>query len=242
MISFAAIMSGCSGVLTGVDIWHAVKQEDLPAIRKYAKEGGDLNVKSYSGWVTPLIFACEHDKLLSFKVLLELGADPNQLCNAGAHPMIDAAGKADPTWIREALKWGGDPNATNSTSINSIPDTPLVYAAGKGHLENVRLLVEAGANVDFLIAKRHDTALTNAISGNHFDIVLFLLNHGADYLAPKGDGEVFSFIYRLKTRKQLPNVYTAEQNRLLDEIIQWLRNDGFDIDKAVWNGDNWTIH
>jgi len=60
-------LSACSLDPAGVDIWSAVANEDLPVIRAYVQQGGDLNVGASTRRRTPLIHALELDKRLSKK-------------------------------------------------------------------------------------------------------------------------------------------------------------------------------
>ena len=55
----------------------------------------------------------------------------------------------------------------------------LLYAAREGHMETVRLLVEGGANVNVQSADKF-SPLVEAIVNAHFDLAMYLLEHGAD--------------------------------------------------------------
>ena len=57
--------------------------------------------------------------------------------------------------------------------------TALLYAAREGHIDTVRALVEAGANVNLLSADKF-SPLVEAITNAHFDLAMYLLAHGAD--------------------------------------------------------------
>eukprot|EP00056_Hartaetosiga_gracilis_P009559 m.137681 g.137681 ORF g.137681 m.137681 type:complete len:277 (+) comp13149_c0_seq10:527-1357(+) len=57
--------------------------------------------------------------------------------------------------------------------------TPLIVACGEGHLEVVKVLVSAGADVN-KIPERGRTAVLEASTYGHFDIVEVLLGNGAD--------------------------------------------------------------
>jgi ankyrin repeat protein len=63
--------------------------------------------------------------------------------------------------------------------------TPLIVAAERGHVEAVRLLIGAGANVDthddLMIG---DTAIKRAVEERHLEIVRILLEAGADPTIP----------------------------------------------------------
>ena len=56
-------------------------------------------------------------------------------------------------------------------------DTPLMKAAGKGHLEMVDLLISKGANINY--ATILGTALIGAAGGGHKEVVKILLHRGA---------------------------------------------------------------
>ena len=58
--------------------------------------------------------------------------------------------------------------------------TPLIEAARKGHIEIVKILLDAGADIDREDAyKWMNTPLLWAVSYNHYEIVKFLLDAGA---------------------------------------------------------------
>jgi ankyrin repeat protein len=57
-------------------------------------------------------------------------------------------------------------------------ETALHLAAGEGHLEIVKLLLEHGADVNAKTA--YETALHLAAGEGHLEIVKLLLEHGAD--------------------------------------------------------------
>jgi uncharacterized protein len=143
------------------------------------------------------------EKLDFVKALLARGADPNARTTknpnygmkvkggngnlVGATPFLIAAQANDIAIMRELLANGADPNlATN------LGTTPLMVAAGIGHLpgmsrsteanalEAVKLCVELGAEVN-AVNKNGDTALHGA-AWRHFadSIVQFLVDHGAN--------------------------------------------------------------
>ena len=86
----------------------------------------------------------------------------------------EAARAGDTARITAALADGADVNAKARYDV-----TALVFAAGSGRLEAVKLLVARGANVNaedsFYRARATEMALTNG----HSDVALFLLQNGA---------------------------------------------------------------
>ena len=71
----------------------------------------------------------------------------------------------------------------NKPEIISQPDmancTALFYAAGLGHMEMVKLLIDAGADINTQ-ARNGRTALYNAVRFLHDDIAKLLISKGAD--------------------------------------------------------------
>ena len=142
------------------------------------------------------------ERLNFVKALLARGADPNARTRrnpnygmkvkggngnlVGATPFLIAAQANDVAVMRELLAHGADPN-----TATDLGTTPLMLAAGIGHLpgmsrsteanalEAVKLCVELGADLN-AVNKNGDTALHGA-AWRHFadSIVTFLVEHGA---------------------------------------------------------------
>jgi ankyrin repeat protein len=72
------------------------------------------------------------------------------------------------------LKAGADPKVARWNG-----ETPLMIAAGAGSAEAVRLLLDAGVDVNGAEPKRGQTALMWAASEGHADVVSLLLERGA---------------------------------------------------------------
>ena len=87
--------------------------------------------------------------------------------------LVDAAQRGDTALVEELLKEGADPNTTSGGA------SPLVFAAEEGHIDIVRLLLQAGANINEG-DNGNITPLICASTRGYAPIVRLLLDAGAD--------------------------------------------------------------
>ncbi|MCG7521739.1 ankyrin repeat domain-containing protein [Ruegeria sp. Ofav3-42] len=76
--------------------------------------------------------------------------------------------------VRVLLERGADPNAS------SLLGTPLIIAAGRKHAEIVELLLNNGADLELAGGKEKHAPMHAAAHAGATDIVLILIDHGAD--------------------------------------------------------------
>ncbi len=94
---------------------------------------------------------------------------------------ISSAG-GDVEKIRELLAKGVDPNHRFLHLQREFQpyETPIIAAAENGHLDIVKMLVEAGADIDAQNTYNSQTALFKAVLNRHRKVVDYLLDKGAD--------------------------------------------------------------
>ena len=173
------------------DAAEAITNHNSDKVRKLL-QGKPLSVINLQDekYLQPLnVFAIWNQDFNSLKVLTELGADPNLQSKSGRSAMIEAAGNAqvgdDNRYLKYLIANGGDVNAV-SKAENVMNRTPLI-AASRYKLENVKLLVEAGANPNYIYRYNDkdntiESGLHVALRSNRIDIVNYLIfEQGVDY-------------------------------------------------------------
>jgi ankyrin repeat protein len=129
-------------------------------------------------------------------------------------------------YVRLFLKYGGQVNdyAPNGTNLNTSP----ILAASCYRLESVKLLVEAGANVNFedTLTKPPTTALYYASLYEEIEIIKYLLEHGADYkkLLFVGNHNRQDYIMDFLRRMDFSN--DSKKNKTKQEVIEFLEKRG----------------
>jgi uncharacterized protein len=124
--------------------------------------------------LTPLYHAVYLGYYLIVKLLLEAGATLAAEW-LGKSPLSTVAGIGDVGIARLFLEQGVD---VNFGGKNGNP--PLVLASWRGHVEVVRLLLNAGANLETKDREYGLSAVRLAAESGHHEVVRLLLEAGAD--------------------------------------------------------------
>lgn len=170
---------GCSGDNRVHKLIKAIDAGDSNAV-DFLLDDETLDVKATEdSGATLLLHALTAQNKAIYVKLLEKGASPNQCDRSGRCVMNQAAEEEDSFWLSQALAHGGDPDALN-TGNRHIPNcTPLFYAIYKRRVQNTKILIDAGANVNH----RHSFGLAplrEAAGNGKFESVVALLEAGAD--------------------------------------------------------------
>jgi uncharacterized protein len=122
-----------------------------------------------------LIFALENRRYRAVKVLLEAGANPNLQTPDGADSPLMVAAQLPIKYLRLLLRYGGNPNDSSRMGKYVGWRTPLSMAAEcRSGLKSVKLLIEAGANPEY-VTQIHSSALNNAVRSRSLDVVNYLV-------------------------------------------------------------------
>lgn len=190
----ASAKDGCTDILhfllaAGVDfekrdqigatpIFYASEHGQTETARVLIEAGVDVNRQAIDGW-TPLEVAVACGHLDTARVLEAAGAKLERElgCSASGEPFrpafIAAASSGHEEWVRNFMRWGVDMEQPDPKSGG----TPLIVAATYGHLGVVRLLVEAGADLEAYDYEGF-TALVNATTAAQPHVVQYLIEKG----------------------------------------------------------------
>lgn len=154
----------------------AAAKGDLAKVRAHLAKDVHVNAPhNYSGR-TALIEAVFGGHLDVARLLLESGADINwRDAGTGFTPLGWAANEANLPLVRRLfIEHGANLELGNESGL-----TPMMVAAGGGHLLVVQALLYAGANVN-TPANDGRTALSFARARKHTEVVAVLLDSGGE--------------------------------------------------------------
>ena len=180
------------------DLAKAVDNEDtIKIIDIIAKNKSLLESREPKFGQTLLLMAVKTLKFESAKTLVSLGADPNnQDKYGGSSPLMEAASIMlvdlnnfgnNPKYLKLLLEHGGDPNAEEKgvrPEGYNARYTPLLRACQISNFDYVKMLVNAGAKVNYINEYEMSPLGVASLDGRNPDIVLYLIEKGADFKRP----------------------------------------------------------
>lgn len=202
-----------------LELAEAAAVGDVARLDAVLAGGADVNVVGREG-VTAAFFAVIHESKRGFRYLLEHGANPNvPTLRDGNSAMSMSAMLADPAYLSEAIKHGGDINFVNALNGR----TPIFDAINHMRADNVKILIAGGANLNVL-DKLGQTPVVAATAIQRFDLVYLMLEAGADPMTRTRAGD--TVLDRIG-RSQLPA--TAVQYPWKLKVIGLLKSKGLDV-------------
>lgn len=145
-----------------------------PIGRQQIDQGGGLAVRGYPMGITPLELAVLMDDVTAAKLLLDHGALAGGVDPRGYTPLMRAAAVGSPKMVALLLKYASRLDATFEKHVSEDTGrSALMMAAANGRAENVRLLLQAGANRR-LAARDGRNALAIARDAGHAEVVALL--------------------------------------------------------------------
>lgn len=181
--------------LIGRDLYDSV---DLYNLVVYLVEhGADVNKGNNDG-NTPLLEATNHRDRVLAQYLVEHGADVNKRNNRGESPLLKAIRKSNYVLINYLIEHGANVNEISSVDRN-IPLVALMDSHDMYLQVTAADLIERSADVNrqFLLS----VGLHKAAYLGNYDMVKYLVEHGADVNAEGSNGETVLQILRRRTRE-----------------------------------------
>lgn len=218
-------------------LWTAADPEKAQLLLSH---GANVNVQSKLGR-TPLLAAAGVDGAgLTTRLLLEKGADLNvkdvlqgppgiPTGSGGAPPVVEAAKARDGQALRMLIAKGVDVNAHGNGGTTALSEAIL-----QGHVDNVRMLLKAGASPNVAVGAEKYTALILASFRGDSKVVRMLLDSGADVNQLDAVGST-ALMWASSAEK--PDVTTIQMllQAGADPAIKNRRNETA-LTWAAWNG------
>jgi uncharacterized protein len=184
----AAVLVGCgrdepaaSGGLRAIDreLLAAAYANDVAAARRLVAEGADVNAKDDSQQSAYLIATSEvGDDVRLLDLTLDAGADVDAKDRFNGTGLIRAAERGYPTIVARLLETDIHLDHVNRLGWTALLEAVILGEGGRPHVRTVRLLVEAGADLD-IPDESGTTALAHARRRGFTEIARILVAAGA---------------------------------------------------------------
>jgi len=225
------------------DLALAAERGDVEEIDRLISEGVDVNATGYKG-ITPLHWALHVGNKAGYRRLLRHKADPNLklergfkwIYRRGSTTVVLAPGDCvtgiaaaidnDSSWLKLSLENGGNPSSVNMLHKHSRGYSPIFEATRYNNIENVKLLIAAGADLDHQNAYG-ETPLAMAADFYRFHLVYLLLEAGADHSIPDIHGHIATRRIANSTEDLIFGDDDEREWRL--KVFEFLKNEGVDL-------------
>lgn len=222
----------------------AARDGEDEKLKQLLEQGAEVSSKTEEGY-TPLHVAVRHNNPATVDLLVSRGADIDALMPDGYRPLIWAMDNGRTPMVEKLLEMGAD---TNAPCEDEDGFTPLTFAAKYGKIQYVRWLCEHGADLAQRTTEDKWTALHTACMWGREDVVVHLLEQGAELKAGDDDGATPLHRAAAERRPRLMNLLISRGASVMDrdhagrtplhyaamygedEAVEWLLEHGAPID------------
>jgi uncharacterized protein len=155
----------------------AIHANAIDAARVLIAAGANVNAKDNIE-DSPYLYAAAEGRLEILRLTLEAGADLRSVNRYGGTGLIPAAHHGHPDIVRELLKTDIAIDHVNRLGWTALLETIILSDGGPTHTEILKLLVDAGANVN-LADRDGVTPLANAEKRGYAEMARILKAAGA---------------------------------------------------------------
>ncbi len=155
----------------------ATQRNQVEVARFLIQEGADVNAKDFIQ-DTPFLYAAAEGRLEILKLALAAGPDLKDVNRYRGTALIPAAHRGHVEIVRLLLATPINKDHVNNLGWTALLEAVVLGDGGPAHTEIVRLLVQAGANVN-IPDRDGSTALTHARQRNYSAMVRLLSDAGA---------------------------------------------------------------
>lgn len=238
----------------------AAQNGSMPMIAELLKAGVDVNAPVLSHGETALMMAARSGSVDAVRLLLDRGAKINAKDTLrGTTALMWAAEQGHATVVELLAARGADLRIQSEilrplkrrglgfapASQQGGPDAPvkggltaLLFAAREGSLDCVRVLIQAGADVNQTSADGSSPLLV-AVQNGYYDLAAFLLDHGANVNLANSKGWTPLYL-AVKTRNQETTAIPGPDTDGVLDFIKILLDRG--ADPSVRIKDDTEIH
>lgn len=186
----------------------------IEAVEVLLDHGAEVNASEAWGKTTPLMWAAAENHVDVVRLLIEHGAD------------LEARSVYVPPDTGRGFE-GGLPRDRRAEEVGPVvfasgEFTPLLIATRDGHMETVKVLVEAGADLSARAADGKDS-LGLAIFNGSYDIADYLVDQGIDVNVP--DAQNFTPLFwaverrNMETAPNFPWIVTDDPFPLMKKML-----------------------
>lgn len=160
-----------------IALQEAIKNRHDGSAKLLIENGAPIQNKDVGGW-SALHGASFEGRLGICKILVAKGAELDAPTSNGTTALAWAVDSSHAACVKYLMLMGA-----NFRTENLSGDQPIHTACRRGSLPIVRMLLDAGVDIEVRDSVQNETPLLKAASTGKTDVILFLLERGADMRA-----------------------------------------------------------